>query len=60
MINKQQMETYLKEGMSTGDISKLTGVSRSQIGYLIQKYNAAMEPAYHISSSPDLTEILNF
>lgn len=39
MVNKQQMEIYLKEGMSTGDISKLTGVSRSQIGYLIQKYN---------------------
>lgn len=39
MINKQQMETYLKEGMSTGDISNITGVSRSQVGYLIQKYN---------------------
>ena len=38
MINKQQMEYYLKKGMSTKDISNITGVSRSYVGYLIHKY----------------------
>lgn len=39
MLEKQFLEECLNKGMSTRDISKLTGVSKSNIGYLINKYD---------------------
>lgn len=39
MLEKQFLVDCLNNGMSTRDISAVTGISKSNIGYLINKYN---------------------
>ena len=38
-ISKEQLSEFLKKGFSNRKISDITGVSKSQVSYLVRKYN---------------------
>ena len=37
-MNKNELEKYLNEGLSTRDIEKITGLNHRTVSYWIKKY----------------------
>lgn len=58
MLDKQFLIDCLNKGMSTRDISNITGMSRSNVGYLINKYGIGYL-SHHNKPEPYRFEIID-